>query len=277
MASRRYDAADSCEHVLGNQEYGDEKMEAGSAMKVAAEQGFKLLDKVTEFRFALAILSVVIAIDVALAWIANRNILSMDWSTLSAGGFAKLGLAVVIYVFWMAALSPLVRYVVEFVFSLLGNTRLGSAFGSVVEPEHETAERRYAWGRVRVNDAKLRALKDKDTFWIAQVEKAEAKEIEQRNEMAELASLSFSVAGLLMMDWWSEHSIVGEVAAWLGGHGGRMGSFATLGAWICMLVIAFPWLCRVRAGYPGDAWMEHPELAKERLEAVEVQRRNAHL
>lgn len=246
-------------------------------MKAAAEQGFKLLDKVTEFRFALAILSVAIALDVALAWIANRNILTVDWSTLGAGGIARLGLAVVIYVFWMAALSPLVRYVVEFVFSLLGNTRLGSALGSVVEPEHETAERRYAWGRVRVNDAKLRALKDKDIFWIVQVEKAEAKEIEQRSEMSALASLSFSVAGLLLMDWWSEHSITGEVAAWLGGYGGRMGSVATLGAWICVLVIAFPWLYRVRVGYLGDAWMEHPELANERLEAIEMQRRNAHL
>ncbi len=246
-------------------------------MKAAAEQGFKLLDKVTEFRFALAILSVAIALDVALAWIANRNILTVDWSTLGAGGIARLGLAVVIYVFWMAALSPLVRYVVEFVFSLLGNTRLGSALGSVVEPEHETAERRYAWGRVRVNDAKLRALKDKDIFWIVQVEKAEAKEIEQRSEMSALASLSFSVAGLLLMDWWSEHSITGEVAAWLGGYGGRMGSVATLGAWICVLVIAFPWLYRVRVGYLGDAWMEHPELAKERLEAIEMQRRNAHM
>lgn len=252
-------------------------MEAGSTVKMAAEQGFKLLDKVTEFRFALVILSVAIALDVALAWGANRNVLTMDWPTLGVGTGAKLGLAVVIYVFWMAALSPLVRGVVEFVFSLLGNTRLGSALGSVVEPERETAERRYAWGRVRVNDAKLRALKDKDAFWMAQVEKAEAKEVEHRNELAALASLSFSVAGLLLMDWWSDHSIVGEVAAWLSGYDGRMGSVATLGAWVCVLVIAFPWLYRVRAGYPGDAWMEHPELAKERLEAIEAQRRNARL
>lgn len=252
-------------------------MDAGSVVKGATEQGLRLIDKVTEFRFALAVLSVAIALDVALAWIANRNVLTMDWSTLDAGGIARLALAMVTYVFWMAALSPLVRYVVEFVFSLLGNTRLGSALSSVVEPEHETAERRYAWGRVRVNDAKVRALKDKDTFWIVQVEKAETKEIEQRNEMAALASLSFSVAGLLLMDWWNEHSIAGEVAAWLGGYGGRMGSVATLGAWVCVLVIAFPWLYRVRTGYPGDAWMEHPELAKERLEAIEVQRRNARL
>lgn len=252
-------------------------MEAGSAVEVVAEQGFKLLDKVTEFRFALAILSVAMALDVALAWVAHRNILTMDWSTLGAGGGAKLGLAAVIYVFWMAALSPLVRYVVEFVLSLLGDTRLGSALGSIVEPEGETAERRYVWGRVRVNDAKLRALKDKDAFWMAQVEKAEAKEIERRNEMAALASLSFSVAGLLLMAWWSEHSIVGEVTAWLGEYGGRMGSVATLGAWGCALVIAFPWLYCVRTGYLGDAWMEHPELAKERLEAIEAQRRTRRL
>lgn len=107
MASRRYDAADGCEHVLGNQEQGDEKMDAGSAVRAAAEQGFKLLDKVTEFRFALVILSVAIALDVALAWIANRNVLTMDWSTLGADGMGKLGLVVVIYIFWMAALSTL--------------------------------------------------------------------------------------------------------------------------------------------------------------------------
>lgn len=252
-------------------------MEAGSTVKAAAEQGFKLLDKVTEFRFALAILSITIALDVALAWVAHRNILTMNWSTLEAGSIAKLSLAVVIYVFWMAALSPLVRYVVEFVFSLLGNTRLGSALGSVVEPERETAERRYAWGRVRVNDAKLRALKDKDAFWMAQVEKAEAKEIEQQSEMAALASLSFSVAGLLLMDWWSENSIAGEVTAWLGRNDGWMVDVATLGGWVCVLLIAFPWLYRVRTGYPDDAWMEHPELAKERLDAIEMQRRNARL
>lgn len=248
-------------------------MEAGSTVKVAAEQAFKLLEKVTEFRFALAILSVAIALDIALVQVANQNILTMDWSMLGADGAAKLGLAVVIYVFWMAALSPLVRLIVEFVLSSLGNTRLCSVLGRVVESERVTAEQRYAWGQVRINDAKLRALKDKDAFWIAQIEKAEAKEIEQRNEMTALSSLSFSVAGLLLMDWWNKHSIVGEVVMWLGGYSGRMGEVATLGASVCMLVIAFPWLYHVWAGYPEDAWMEHPELAKERLEAIEAKRR----
>lgn len=253
-------------------------MDAGGAVKGAAEQGLRLLDKVTEFRFALALLSVAVALDVALAWIAKRNVLNMDWSTLNAGGMAKLGIAVVAYVFWMAALSPLVRAVLEYVLMLLGNTRLGRALSSVVEPEHETAERRYFWGRVRVNDAKLRALKDKDTFWIAQVEKAEAKVREEWNEMAALASLSFSMAGLMLTDWWTrEYSIAGEISAWLGGYGGRMQSIATLGTVACVVVIAFPWLYRVRAHHPSDAWMDHPELAKECLDDIEAIRRNARL
>ncbi len=119
-----------------------------------------------------------------------------------------------------------------------------------------------------MNDAKLRALKDKDTFWIAQVEKAEAKVREEWNEVAALASLSFSVAGLMLVDWCtSEYSIAGEISAWLGGYG-------TLA---CVLVIAFPWLYRVRAHHPSDAWMDHPELAKECLDDIEEKRRNARL
>jgi hypothetical protein len=252
-------------------------MDAESTVKGATEHGLRLLDKVTEFRFALVLLSVAMAFDVALAWIANRNVLTMDWSTLGTGGIAKLGLAMVVYVFWMAALSPLVRYIVEYAFMLLGNTRLGSMLSNVVEPEYETAERRYASGQVRVNDAKLRALRDKDTFWASQVEKAEAKQREARNEMAQLASLSFSVSGLLVMDWWRESSIIGLVTAWLGGIGGRMGSIASLGAWICILIVAFPWLYRMRAAMPSEVWIDHPDLARERLEAIEAQRQNMRL
>lgn len=127
-------------------------------------------------------------------------------------------------------------------------------------------------------DAKLCALRDKDTFWILQVEKAEAKEREERDEMAALASLSFSVAGLMLMDWcWHDFSIAGQILASLDGYGERMRSITTMGALICLFVALSPWLFRVRVRYPGDAWMDHPELAKERLEAIEVQRRNARL
>lgn len=252
-------------------------MDTGTAVKGATEQGLRLLDKVTEFRFALTLLSIAIALDVALVWIANRNILTMEWSGLSADSFARLGIAVVVYVFWMAALSPLVRIFVEHMFALLGNTRLGSVLNGLVEPVHESAERRYAWGRVRVGDAKLRALRDKDTFWMAQVEKVEAKAGEERSKMTALADLSFSVVGLLLLDWWSDYSIAGEVTAWLNGYGGQTGSIARLGVLACMLVVAFPWLYRVRAYIPSETWMDHPELAKERLEAIEVRCRNARL
>lgn len=90
----------------------------------------RLLDKVTEFRFALVLLSVAVALDAALAWGANRNILTMDWSALDSGSIAMLGLALVAYVFWMAALSRLVRAVVESALALLSSTRLGSFLSS---------------------------------------------------------------------------------------------------------------------------------------------------
>ncbi len=105
-------------------------MDAGSAVKGATEQGLRLLDKVTEFRFALALLSVAIAFDISMAWITNRNVLTVDWSMFGAGSIAKLGLAAVAYVFWMAALSPLVRYFVEYVVSSVSNTRLGRFLGA---------------------------------------------------------------------------------------------------------------------------------------------------
>jgi hypothetical protein len=227
-------------------------MDTGTAAKGITEQGLRLLDKVTEFRFALALLSIAITFDVALVWIANRNILTMEWSGFSADSFARLGVDVVAYVFWMAVLSPLVRILVEHMFALLGNTRLGSVLNDVVEPAHESDERRYAWGRVRVGDAKLRALRDKDTFWMAQVEKVEAKAREEWSEMTALANLSFSVVGLLLLDWWSDYSIAGEVAAWLNGYGGQAGSLAKLGVLACMLVDAFPWLHRVRTYIPSE-------------------------
>ncbi len=252
-------------------------MDGESTVNGAAEQGLRLLDKVTEFRFALALLSVVIAFDVALSWIANRNVLTMDWSALGASDITRIGLAMVAYVFWMAALSPLVRHIVEYAFMLLENTRLSGMLNRVVEPIYETAERRYASGQVRVNEAKLRALRDKDAFWIARVEKAEARQREERDEMVQLAGLSFSVSGLLLMDWWMDSSLTGLVTAWVGEFGGPMGSVASLGAWVCILLVAFPWLYRMRVAMPSETWIDHPELARERLEAIEAQRRNARL
>lgn len=246
-------------------------------MKDATEQGLQLLDKVTEFRFSLVLLSVAVALDAALAWGANRKILTMDWSALDSGSIAMLGLAVVAYVFWMAALSRLVRAVVESALAWLGNTWLGSLLSSPAEPEHGREEWRYASGRVRVKEAKLRALKDKDTFWMGQVEKAEARERDERSEMAALAGLSFSLTGLLLIDWWSDYSLAGEVVRWLGAYGGRMGGIATLVAVGCVLLIAFPWLHHLRRQVPSDTWMDHPELAEERLEAIQAQRRDAHL
>lgn len=253
-------------------------IEAGSAVNGATQQGLRLLDKVTEFRFALVLMSVAIALDVALAWIANRSILTVDWSMLGAGGFAKLGLAAVIYVFWMAALSPLVRYVVEFFISWVSNTRFGCFFGNTVESEYETVKRRYFWGQVKVNDARLCALRDKDTFWITQVEKAEVKEREERKETEALASLSFSVVGLMLMDWyWRDFSIVGELLARVDGGGEWMRSAATLVVVICLFLILSPWLYRGRSYYPGDSWMDHPKLAKERLDAIDERMRDSRL
>ncbi len=249
-------------------------MDAVNAVKEATEEGVRLLDKVTEYRFALVLLSVAIAIDVALAWVAHRNILSMDWTLLGGSTMAKLGLAAVAYVLWMAMLSPLVRYVVEAIVSLLTDNRLGSMLRSITKPVRETDERRHALGRVRVIEAKLRALKDKDAFWIAQVEKAEAHGREDLNEMAALARLSFSVLGLMLMDWGMRgYSIAGEILAGLQGDGRGMDGAAALGTLVFVFLVAFPWLHRIWNPYPDAAWMEHPELARERLEAIEAQRR----
>jgi len=247
-------------------------METGSAVNEAAEQGFKLLDKVTEFRFFLGLLSVAVALDVALAWTVDRNILTMDWGKLSTGSASRLALAAVAYVFWMAALSQLARYGVEFVFSLLGETPLGRMLGRAVKPEREKAERRYYWGQVRVSEAKVRALKDRDSFWMARVEKEEARRAEEQIEMAALAKLSFAVTGLLLMDWCSANSLAGELPLWLTAIDGRMGDIAELGVMVCVLMIAYPWLHLLRNPPVYDRWMDHPELARERLAAIEAQR-----
>lgn len=254
---------------------GEMKMDAGNAAKEASEEGFRLLDKVTEYRFAMVLLSVAIALDVALAWVAHRNILSMDWTSLGTGTTARLGLASVAYALWMAVLSQVVRYVVESVGSVLTDNRLGSMLRSIAEPVRETSERRYTGGRVPVTEAKLRALKDKDSFWIAQVEKAEALERQNRNEMAAFARLSFSVLGLMLMDWgMREYSIMGEILSGLNGDGGWMEGTAALGALAFVFLVAFPWLYQVwNPRHPGDAWMEHPELARECLDAIVAQRR----
>ncbi|RTL56502.1 MAG: hypothetical protein EKK46_04660 [Rhodocyclaceae bacterium] len=248
-------------------------MDAEGAMKEATKEAFRLLDKVTEFKFSLALLSVAVALDVTLAWIAHRNILTLDWAAFGGGMMAKLGLALVAYVFWMAALSPMTDSLVKFLLSLLTDNRFASALRSIFESEHATAEQRYVWGRVQVTDAKLRAFKDKDMFWIEQVEKVEANERENRGEMAALARLSFSVLGLMLMDWgMREYSIAGEILAGLGGDEGWMKSVIHVGVLACVLLIAFPWLYQVWNQQQDDAWMSHPELAKERLEAIEAQR-----
>lgn len=250
-------------------------MDITSAAKTGAEQVFKILDRVTEFRFALIVISFVAFFDSFLSIHFHHNIITFNWTTVS-DNVGLFGLVVVAYIYWMAVFSFTARIPLEWLGGRIVESKLGFFLFSSGDKERPTRETRLYWGQVRVCEAKLKALKEKDAFWIARIEKHEELYDKKLQEMNYLAGISFSATFLLLLDW-SLHSssLAGILINWLSMQPNRIESIGNLILWLCVLLMALPWLFSFFPRSEQGEWIDHPELASELLKKYEDKHKKA--
>lgn len=249
-------------------------MDITSAAKAGADQVFKILDRVTEFRFALILISFVAFFDAFLSIYFHRNIITVNWAAVS-DNVGLFGLAAVAYIYWMAVLSLTARIPLEWLGRQIVVSKLGCFLFSSGDKERPTRKTRLYWGQVWVSEAKEKALKEKDAFWIARIEKHEEFYNKGKEEMNYLSSISFSATCLLLLDWGlHSDSLAGVLINWLSMQSNHIDSIGNLILWLCVLLIALPWLFSFFPRSEQGEWIDHPELAGE-LRKLEDERRTA--
>ncbi|NRR33891.1 hypothetical protein HSX11_27290 [Oxalobacteraceae bacterium] len=239
-----------------------------------SEQAITMLDRVVQFRWALLVVSFMLAADTALSIFWHQSILTFDMGTASGG--RGLGASIptgnyvafaAVYVFFMAGVSPFFQHCVgwflsEFKSSALGYwLRIPDAYGSMKPRE------RYYYKMVRRTDAETVALAEKDSFWIARISviSAEAKKEQSDNEM--LAQMSFACTFLLIGNYLAaHHNMSGVIGGWLAGMVGFDRIMSDVFAFISLILLCAPWWLSTCQRHDPYEWIEHPELARLRLE-----------
>lgn len=90
-----------------------------------------------------------------------------------------------------------------------------------------------------------------------------------------LSSISFSATCLLLLDWGlHSDSLAGVLINWLSMQSNHIDSIGNLILWLCVLLIALPWLFSFFPRSEQGEWIDHPELAGE-LRKLEDERRTA--
>ena len=241
-------------------------MELNEQAQGAAETTLSVLEKVTELRFALLVLSASVAADIALAEVLHRNLITLLSTPLKDQDWPPLLVAAIAFVFWMAALSPMCRLIVENLVSGVRQTRIGTWLLPLRHVPEENHFNLYARGLVPIRTARLKAKREKDAFWLALAEQEDAKHERNRRKLEQLAALSFSALVLMVVDFClRDHSIAGVVLQWIGSYSGRQEQIAQIGVFMLMVVVAAPWMYSLWNVPPFVRWMSHPELAEELL------------
>ena len=143
----------------------------------------------------------------------------------------------------MAVLSLTARIPLEWLGRQIVVSKLGCFLFSSGDKERPTRKTRLYWGQVWVSEAKEKALKEKDAFWIARIEKHEEFYNKGKEEMNYLSSISFSATCLLLLDWGlHSDSLAGVLINWLSMQSNHIDSIGNLILWLCVLLIALPWL-----------------------------------
>jgi hypothetical protein len=229
------------------------------------------LDRVVQLRYALLVISIVLAVDVARAPIHALGLPSFNWS--ATGATVPLGPLLVFacaYLFFMSSISPMIRLVVEGALRILLDLLPGG------DREHNKREDWYGNGYVRVSEARKAALREKDSFWIARVNEHEARLKAKARETQFMASVSFSCLLLLVLEW-----LLGDRTSWTYVAGGWLmglesnwiGNIAMLVTSLSLLLVGASWWSAFREPWnenPRHGWIEHPELAKQHAQKLKA-------
>jgi|GEM_PF-2853819 len=232
-----------------------------------------ILDRILQFRYALIVASVVLAIDVVRLPLHVLGFPEVNWFAQQSS--VPIGLMIALttsYVFFMAALSPALQTVVEF---LLLSVRGTSIFSQIFSDGREdiSYESRYANGFVKVLDARKTALEQKDDFWIKRV--SEHLERQQTNDRdgSFLGNVSFACILLVYLDWQlgGASSWLHAAMYWLMDQGGVLGIATTSFALLILALVVLPWFFEFQSKYHTgsyNGWIEHPELAAQYLKKL---------
>lgn len=247
----------------------------GGAVGVVSKAGGSV-ERLSDFSFALHILPAFLALDVGLLVTRGTNVVTTDWSSLSKD---SLGFGICVIVSYIVAMTigvPIVRFVVEPALRKLVD--LAKSLDKIVsdalfapqqrirEPAHEG---RVSGSHVLMRVVRDRALREKDTFWLTQVQKKEAELESAKRAQQSLAFLSFATLLFTVLDgmFFSGSSIlslfVHQISAALGAESDAAG-FALVT--VLALGAGLPWLAEALAESTTTAWIEHPALAQELMD-----------
>lgn len=268
----------------------DSEKTGGGAVDVVKKAG-EAVERLSDFTFALHVLPAFLALDIGLRIAYGTNVLATDWALLSKD---SLGLGVCVIVAYVVAMSigvPVARAVLEpvlrkalellkalekaffdFLFSLFGRTE------TFAEPPEGPRESRVSGSHVLLRVVRDRALRDKDSFWLTQVQQKEAKMESIERAEKSLAVLSFAAVALALVDAFlvPGQSILGFVAQQVNSVvSARFDGLGTLLMGGLVLAVAVPWIAEAFNDRPANAWIEHPALAAELM--AEFQKRQAEL
>lgn len=269
-----------------------ESEKAGGAVDVVRKAG-EAVERLSDFTFALHILPAFLALDIGLRIAHGTNILTTDWSLLSKDSLG-LGLCLIVsYVVAMAVgvrlaravIEPVLRKAVELL-KAFENAFFGAIFNAIFnrtlrpdpEPREPPRESRVSGSKVILRVVRDRALRDKDSFWLSQVEQKESKMESVRRAEEALAALSFAAVAFALVDAWllPGQSILGlavhQVNAALGVKSDGVG-IALIGGLV--VAVGLPWVAEAFFDRPTTAWIEHPALAEELMD--EFHKRQAEL
>lgn len=248
------------------------------AQNTKPEAVLPLLERALKFRYALFLVSLVEAIEVARAPLKALGFPEFNWHAQhSSVPFGTLLVFTAAYLFFMAALSPAIQRILENVLSYVRwlplVSRLLESEESMKQKSYDEKQRyesNYRYGLAQLRDAEHAALMTKDDFWIKRIDEHRARIKESEEQERSLASVSFSCTLLLLAIWWTQ-----DGTSWV--HVAISPLFEDAFTWakalawllalgICALIVS-PWILsfssRARS-YEAGRWIEHPQLAAQR-------------
>lgn len=223
-------------------------------------QSLSLLEKAVQFRFALLVLSLVLAADVVLIWYFQRSLIAFRW-----GGDVHVGAVLVFgsgYFFFMATVPAVVLALLQRVWSQFGWHRESTS----------DSESKHRAGYVLLREAEEHALRGSDSFWFQRVQEEKTKRERERGDRATTARISFACTLLLAVDALlpgSESLVQSAGLAFTQLEAVLPVGLVVILALLVLAVIVLPWWDWLRADPWAGDWIRHPSLAEVRFRELQ--------
>lgn len=240
-----------------------------------AEQALTVIERVVQIRWALLVVSFVLAADSALGLFWHQSLLSFQPHAGDGRAAIPVGAYVLFaggYVFTMAGLLPLIQRCIAPAIWWLRFSTVGSWLGK--DHKIERQKDKFRDGYVRVYDAMDEALINRDAFWGARIEALEAERKRAEADESVLAQISFACTLLLILNYAiaAPGTISLLFATWLGAQSGILHLAGVLLAVAALILLAGPWWFTVWMGANWHSrWIYHPDLARRKLATLRQQ------